>query len=449
MQTISPLLTDFYQLTMMQAYYDHGMEDEAVFEFFVRKLPSERKFFVASGLEQVVEYLETVHFSEADIDFLRRDGRFNENFLNRIRDFEFSGSVDAMAEGTLFFTDEPILRITAPLPVAQLVETRIINILQFQTLIASKAIRMKQIMPESTLIDYGLRRAHGAEAGLLAARASYIAGFTGTATVAAGMTFSIPVYGTMAHSFIQAHLSERKAFSDFAVSHPDNTVLLLDTYDTIRGAHKAVDLARDLANRNIKIKGVRLDSGDMIKLSRQVRKILDDGGLHDVAIFASGNLDEYALQRFRDEAAAVDGFGIGTKMTTSADVPYLDCAYKLVEYAGQGRRKLAQNKSTWAGRKQVFRNYGDDGTMTGDTMCLAHELHSGEKLIKPVMQQGKRVSQLPTLDETRTYVLKQLGTVPEGLQPDSEEDYYYPVQQSEELVSYCDEVSKVMTRNHD
>lgn len=449
MQTVSTLLTDFYQLTMMQAYYDHGLEDEAVFEFFVRKLPAERKFFVACGLEQVIEYLENVRFSDADIDFLRRDGRFNDNFLNRIKDFRFTGSVHAMPEGTIFFTDEPIIRVAAPLPVAQLVETRIINILQFQSMVASKAVRMKQIMPEKMLVDYGLRRSHGAEAGILAARASYLAGFTGTATVAAGMEFSIPVYGTMAHSFIQSHLSERKAFTDFAVSHPDNTVLLLDTYDTIQAAHKVVDLAKDFAKKNIKIKGVRLDSGDMIELSKQVRKILDDGGLHDVSIFASGNLDEYALRRYRDEDAAVDGFGIGTKMNTSADAPYMDCAYKLVEYAGQGRRKLSLNKATWAGRKQVFRRFTDDGTMNGDTMCLEHEQPPGEKLIQPVMAQGKRISELPTLDESRSYLLAQLKTIPKALLPDSADEYRYPVQQSEELIAYCEEVSRLMTKNHD
>jgi len=449
MQTVSPLLTDFYQLTMMQAYYDHGMEDEAVFEFFVRKLPAQRKFFVACGLEQVIEYLETVRFSEADIEFLRRDGRFNENFLQRIAEFRFTGSVHAMPEGTLFFTDEPIIRVTAPLPIAQLVETRIINILQFQSMIASKAVRMKQIMPEKMLIDYGLRRSHGAEAGLLAARASYIAGFTGTATVSAGLEFSIPVYGTMAHSFIQSHLSERRAFTDFAHSHPNNTVLLLDTYDTIQATHKVVELAREFASHNIKIKGVRLDSGDMVELSKQVRQILDDGGLNEVAIFASGNLDEYELQRYRDEEAAVDGFGIGTKMNTSADAPYMDCAYKLVEYAGQGRRKLAQNKSTWAGRKQVFRSYDKDGTMAGDVMGLEHEHHPGEQLIKPVMAHGRRLGQLPTLDQTRTYLLEQLKTIPPHLLPDAREEFRYPVRQSAELVTYSDEVAQVMTRNHD
>lgn len=448
MQTVSPLLTDFYQLTMMQAYYDHGMEDEAVFEFFVRKLPAERKFFVACGLEQVLEYLETVRFDDADIDFLRRDGRFNENFLRRIKEFRFTGAVDAMPEGTIFFTDEPILRITAPLPIAQLVETRIINILQFQTMIASKAVRMKQIMPDSTLIDYGLRRSHGAEAGVLAARASYIAGFTGTATVIAGQQFGIPVYGTMAHSFIQSHHSERQAFADFAVSHPANTVLLLDTYDTIGATHKVVELAGELAEKNIQIRGVRLDSGDMIELSKQVRQILDDAGLTKIAIFASGNLDEYALQRFRDEQAAVDGFGIGTKMNTSADAPYLDCAYKLVEYAGEGRRKLAQNKVTWAGRKQVFRSFTEDGTMSGDIMCLAHEQHPGEPLVKPVMKAGTRLSPMPTLDETRTYLLEQLKTIPHTLLPDSAEVYEYPVRQSQELIDYCEKVARVMTRNH-
>lgn len=442
---LSPLLTDLYQLTMMQAYYDNNMHEEAVFELFFRKLPAQRNFLVACGLQQVLEYLETLRFSDDDIEFLRQDGRFHDKFLDSLSDFRFTGSVQAMPEGTLFFPDEPIIRVAAPMLQAQLVETRIINILQFQTMIASKAVRMKRVMPDKFLVDYGLRRSHGAEAGLMAARASYIAGFDGTATVLAGKLFGIPIYGTMAHSFVQAHESEHAAFMHFATSHPNNTIILIDTYDTERGAAKVVELAPELKKRNIHIRGVRLDSGDMISLSRQVRRILDEGGLEDVLIFASGNLDEYSLENFRRENAPVDGFGIGTKMTTSADVPYYDCAYKLVEYDGLGRRKFSKGKATWPGRKQVFRHYSADTTMSGDTLALEHEKNSGVPIIQQYMENGVRTGQLPPLTETREYLQKQLLTLPPLL--DSSE-WKYPVDPSAELKTYAEDVSERMIRNN-
>lgn len=435
----SPLLTDLYQLTMMQAYHDNGMQDEAVFEFFFRKLPSERSFLVACGLQQVIEYLETLKFEQEDIDFLKKDGRFHDHFLDSLVDLKFTGSVHALPEGTVFFADEPVIRITAPLPVAQLVETRIINILQFQTMIASKAARMKLLLPDKLLVDYGLRRSHGAEAGVMAARASYIAGFEGTATVLAGKLYGIPLYGTMAHAFIQAHDSENSAFQHFATSHPENTVILLDTFDTEQAAKKVVKLAAQLQKENIHIKGVRLDSGDMVALSRTVRQILDAGGLQEVKIFASGNLDEYSLEIFKTENAPVDGFGIGSKMTTSADLPYFDCAYKLVEYGGVGRRKLSTNKITWPGRKQVFRQPDANSIMDEDILALSNESCPGVPLIQHYMQEGKRCNPLPTLCETRDYFLKQLTTLPSLKTA-------YTVTASQNLREYAEDVAERMKK---
>lgn len=440
---LSPLLTDLYQLTMMQAYFDNDMHDEAVFEMFFRRLPKQREFLVACGLAQVIEYLTELHFTAEDIDFLRKDGRFHERFLNYLADLRFTGAVHAMAEGTIFFADEPIIRITAPLPLAQLVETRIINILQFQTMIASKAVRMKQVMPDKLLVDYGLRRAHGAEAGIMAARASYIAGFTGTATVLAGQLFGIPLFGTMAHSFIQAHDSEREAFLHFATSHPANSIFLLDTYNTEHAAQRLVDLAPELTARNIAIRGVRLDSGDMVELSRKVRKILDDGGLHDTLIFASGDLDEYSLARYAEEKAPVDGFGVGTRMTTSADVPFMNCAYKLVEYGGVGRRKLAEGKSTWPGRKQIYRRFLADGTMAGDTMALDGEELAGNPLIHAYMHEGRQAALLPPLAATRDYLLDQLATLPSSVRPGPDR---YPVTISPQLQQLAETVRERMLR---
>ena len=441
----SPLLTDLYQLTMMQAYYDHEMQEEAVFELFFRKLPKERDFLVACGLQQVLEYLEILRFSDDDIEFLRQDGRFHDRFLSSLSEFRFTGSVHAMAEGTVFFPDEPVIRITAPLPQAQLVETRIINILQFQTMIASKAVRMRRLLPEKILVDYGLRRSHGAEAGLMAARASYVAGFDGTATVLAGRLFGIPLYGTMAHSFIQAHESEHEAFLHFADSHPENTTILLDTYDTEAAAKKVVALSGELREKGMHIRGVRLDSGDMIELSRRVRSILDAGGLEEVKIFASGNLDEYSLEAFHRENAPVDGFGVGSRLTTSADVPYFDCAYKLVEYKGLGRRKLSKGKATWPGRKQVFRHFSAENIMSGDLLALAQEEDSGTPLIQRHMVDGVRPKPLPTLGETRGFLQRQLASLPPFL-PDMQRPY--PVEPSTQLQFYAEEVSERMIQKN-
>ena len=369
----SALLTDLYQLTMLQAYRQHGLEDTAVFEFFIRKLPEQRGFLMAAGLEQVLQYLEELHFTAAELQWLESTGKFSHDFLDYLKDLRFRGEVHAMAEGTLFFSDEPILRVTAPLPQAQLVESRLINLLHFQTMIASKAARCVLAAPDKLLVDFGFRRAHGAEAGVLAARAAYLAGFAGSATVAAGPLFGIPTYGTMAHSFVQAHDDETTAFAHFAAANPDAVVLLIDTYDTEAAAHKVAALAPQLRRRGITVKGVRIDSGDLAEHARRVRRILDQNGLHDVTIFASSSIDEYLLKEYTEECVPIDGYGIGTHLDTSADAPYLDCAYKLQEYAGRPRRKRSEGKSTWPGRKQVYRRYGDDGIMLNDVVTVVDD----------------------------------------------------------------------------
>ena len=439
MKRISSLLTDFYQLTMLQGYVEQSMDDIAVFEFFVRKLPRERNFFMAAGLAQVIDYLETIAFARDDLDYLAEDDRFHPDFLRYLSNFRFTGDVHAVAEGTLFFPDEPIIRITAPIFQAQLVETRVINILQFQTMIASKAARMTLAAPEKQLVDFGLRRAHGAEAGLFAARASYLAGFNGTSTVLAGKMYGIPVFGTMAHSFIQAHDSETLAFEHFAESQPDNVVLLIDTYDTEKGADKVVALAPRLAEKGIIIKGVRLDSGDMILHAKKVRRILDQGGLTDVHILTSGNLDEYKLAEFWQADAPIDGFGVGTRMTTSADAPYLDCAYKLVEYAGIARRKRSEGKATWPGRKQVFRSFDPHGKMCGDILTLASDELTGTPLVQHVMKRGKRISEQPDVKKSREYAFSQLAGLPDYLiQLDESEKY--PVEISRPLAELAQKV---------
>ena len=406
------LLTDLYQLNMMQAYLDAGMTETAVFEFFVRKLPENRGFLVAAGLEQALDFLEMARFTEDELAWLKDSGRFRAGMLDYLARLRFSGDVDAVAEGTVFFPDEPILRVAAPLPVAQLVETRLINLLHFQTVIASKAARMVLVAPGKQLVDFGLRRAHGAEAGLLAARASYLAGFAGSATTPAQRRYGVPIFGTMAHSFIQAHDSEEEAFENFARSRPDSVILLIDTYDTEAGAEKVVRLAPKLAADGIEIRGVRLDSGDLADHARKVRKILDAGGLGGAMIFASGGIDEDKLLEFAHGGAPIDGYGIGTALTTSSDVAALDCAYKLQEYAGKPKRKRSEGKATWPGRKQVWRRFGADGVMEGDVLTIEGDEQSGEALIRPVMRGGRRIAPLPPLEETRAHCADQLTRLP-------------------------------------
>jgi nicotinate phosphoribosyltransferase len=416
-----------------------------VFEFFVRKLPARRGFLVAAGLEQALDYLEALCFSPEDLDWLEKSGRFGKDLLAYLAELRFTGDVHAMPEGTVFFANEPILRVTAPLPQAQLVETRLINVVHFQSLIAAKAARMALAAPGKLLVDFGLRRAHGADAGLMAARASYIAGFAGTATMLAGKLFAIPIYGTMAHSFVQAWDDEAEAFAAFARSRPENLILLIDTYDTEAAAHKVVTLAPRLQAAGIKVRGVRLDSGDLVALSKSVRRILDAGGLGDVTIFASGGLDEDELARMAAEHAPIDGFGIGTSLTTSSDVPALDCAYKLQEYAGLPRRKRSAGKATWPGRKQVWRRYGPDGRMSGDTLSVEDDRQPGEPLIEPVMRNGRRLGARPTLAEIRERTAHSLERLPEPLRR-LEPGASYPVQVTERLVQLAAEVDERLAR---
>ncbi len=435
------LNTDFYQLTMMQVYFDQDMNDIAVFEFYVRELPPGRGFLLAAGLEQVLDYLENLRFASQDLQWMRDSGFFSNNFVDSLAEFRFTGDVHAMPEGSVFFPNEPILRITAPLPQAQLVETRIINILQFQVMIASKAARIVLSAPGKNLIDFGLRRAHGAEAGLFAARASYIAGFTGTATVSAGALWDIPLFGTMAHSFIQAHDDETQAFENFAHSHPDNVIFLLDTYDNENAAHKIVDLAPRLKQEGINIRGVRLDSGDLQNHARKVRKILNTGGLDKIMIFASGDLDEIKVRDFESCKAPIDGYGIGTRLATSADAPMLNCAYKLQEYAGIPRRKLSEGKSTLPGRKQVFRNFSTDHKMMGDILALDKEDLEGKPLLESFMLRGERCRPQASLREIRERANQELKHLPEPLRS-LKKDSFYPVEISDSLNKLAQSLAK-------
>jgi nicotinate phosphoribosyltransferase len=438
---MTALLTDLYQLNMLQAYLEHGETKPAVFEFFVRRLPATRGFLLAAGLESALDYLENLRFSPDDLAWLKQSGRFGDNLIDWLAAFRFAGDVYAMPEGTVFFADEPILRVVAPIPQGQLVETMLVNLLHFQTLIASKAARMVLAAPGKVLVDFGLRSAHGGEAGLLAARAAYLAGFAGTATVEADKRYGIPIFGTMAHSFIQAHDDEAVGFERFARARPNSVIFLIDSYDTEAAARKVVALAPRLRAAGITIRGVRIDSGDLAGLARNVRRILDEGGLKDVTIFVSGGVDEYALMKFSASGAPIDGFGIGASLMASPDAPTLDCAYKLQEYAGLPRRKRSVGKETWPGRKQVWRRMGADGRMIGDSLSVETDNHPGDKLIELVMQNGRRLAK-PTLADIRAHAAKSLEALPEPLC--RLEPATYPVEVGEPLKRLAAEFDRRM-----
>ncbi|ATE58966.1 nicotinate phosphoribosyltransferase [Thauera sinica] len=433
----SALLTDLYELTMLQAYFDEDMHDTAVFELFVRVLPSRRRFLMLSGIEQVLDYLENLHFTAGELDWLHGTGRFRPAFLDSLRAFRFRGDVHAMREGTVFFGNEPVLRIEAPIGEAQFVESRLINLVNFCSLIATKAARCVLAAPDSLLVDFGLRRAHAGEAGLLAARACYLAGFAGSATVLAGQRFGIPVFGTMAHSYIEAHDLESEAFERFSSSQPDNVTLLIDTYDTEAAAAKVVALAPALKARGVNLASVRLDSGDLAEHARKVRALLDAGGLPDVRIFASGNLDEHRIAVLRAAGAPIDGFGIGTQLTTSADAPALDSAYKLQAYAGRARRKRSEGKESWPGAKQVWRSVDAEGRPQRDLIALADEPAppGGFPLLQPVMRGGRRLAPPEPLAGLRAHAAAELARLPAPLREPgpAAEAPPYPVEVSDGL----------------
>ena len=407
---MSAMLLDTYELTMVESYLRRGMNETATFELFARKLSPHRNYLVAAGLEQALAFLENFHFSAQEIEWLRRSKRFDQTFLDRLAALRFTGQVNAAAEGTVLFGHEPIIQVTAALPEAQLVESRLLNLVHFQTLVASKASRSITAANGRPLIDFGLRRAHGAEAGVLAARAAYLVGFAGTSNVLAGARHGIPIFGTMAHSFVQAHDDEALAFEHFALDHPDNVVLLLDTYDTEAGARKVVDLFRRLGARAPRIRAVRIDSGDLAEHARRVRVILDEGGLRDVQIMASSGLDEAAITN-SSARGTIDTFAPGTALVTSSDAPHLDCAYKLVEYAGRPRYKRSEGKVLWPGAKQVYRTLGPDGFIEQDRLTLAKETSAGEPLLIPVMRGGRRLHPPPSLETIRRHAAAQRATL--------------------------------------
>lgn len=402
------LLTDLYELTMAQVYFEKNINGTAVFNFFIRPTKN-RNYFLNAGLELLIDYLLNIRFSEEDIYFLKSTGKFTEGFLDYLRNFKFTGNLYAVEEGEIVFANEPIVQVEAPIIQAQIIETFLINTLQISILVATKALRCYSVAKNALLVDFGLRRAHGTDAGMIAARSSYIGGFAGTSNLLAGKVFGIPTYGTMAHSFIMAHQTEEEAFKNFAEVYPENTIFLVDTYDTINGVKNAIKVANKLG---IRIKGIRIDSGDLYILSREARRILDENGFKDAIILASGGINEYKIKELMEKNAPIDGFGVGTELDTSSDLPYLDCAYKLVEYNDRPVIKLSRKKITVPYKKQIYRLYRNNRIFK-DIIAHYDEQIEGVKLLKLYIENGNLVRRLPSLKEIRELSLINFQKLPE------------------------------------
>ena len=424
------LLTDLYQLTMAACYFDQGMDQEATFSLFIREYPPNRGYFVAAGLEEALNYLSTLKFGEDDLAYLESTGLFPPRFLDFLKGLRFTGEVYALPEGSIFFKDEPLLEVSAPIIEAQLVETFLLNAVSLQTLIATKASRCIHAAQGRPVIDFSLRRTQGTDAGLKVARTSYLVGFAGTSNVLAGKLYGIPIFGTMAHSYITSFEDEIDAFLVFAKNFPKITTLLIDTYDNYVGARKAAQVAKEMEARGERLRGVRLDSGDIATISKGVRQILTAEGVDYAKILASGGLDEYKITKVLAAGGDVDFLAVGTKMGVSADAPYFDIAYKLVKYAGRPIMKLSTGKVTLVDKKQVFRFFDDAGRMARDVIALREEtVPEGRPLLEKVMEHGRIINPLPSLKESREYFASQFALLPAEYKA-IEKPAVYPVQLS-------------------
>lgn len=426
------LLTDLYQLTMAQAYFRERRMGSSTFSLFIRSYPPNRGYFVAAGLQDVLDYLEGFSFDSAAIDFLAGQKLFTDDFLNYLSRLHFTGQVWAMPEGRIFFAEEPVIELTAPIIEAQIAETFIINQIHLQTLIASKAARCVFGAEGRAVVDFALRRTHGSDAGMKVARASYLAGFAGTSNVMAGQRYGIPLVGTMAHSFVSSFEREIDAFRAYVRSFPGNAILLIDTYDTIEGARNAIRVAKEMAGRGEKLLGVRIDSGDMTAAAIEVRRILDEANLHEVKIIGSGGLDEFALADLAAANTPYDSYGVGTKMGTSGDAPWVDMAYKLVEYQSRPVLKLSPGKASCPGKKQVFRQRDSNGKLTRDIIALRDERVSGEPLLKEVLRDGRRVAADPSWAELRDIFAADWAALPDAVKA-LRKPSRFPVESSRQL----------------
>jgi nicotinate phosphoribosyltransferase len=425
------LFTDFYELTMARAYQAQGMDQTAVFEVFFRRMPEKRNFILAAGLADVLDYLESWRFTESDLAYLAGLGQFPDDFLHHLAGLRFKGDVYAVPEGTVVFPNEPLVQIVAPISQAQILETFVLNQVNFQSVVASKAARLILAAQGRTVVDFGSRRAHGLDGAVKAARASYLAGAAGTSNVQAAKLYGMPAMGTMAHSYVQAHGNETQAFANFIQVFPETT-LLVDTYDTMRGVAEVIDLAKRLGPA-FKARGIRLDSGDMADLAKRSRNLLDAAGLNQMSIFASSELDEFKVRALLEAGAPIDGFGVGTSLVVSSDAPSLDMVYKLVDYAGVGRAKLCSSKAMYPGRKQV-RRFSASGVLSHDVVCRHNEELGGEVLLEPVMSQGQRTpAGKVSLNSSRERAAFELARLPQHLRCLETSPRPYPVKHSPAL----------------
>ncbi|MGD8534378.1 MAG: nicotinate phosphoribosyltransferase [Candidatus Aminicenantes bacterium] len=430
----SALFTDLYELTMAASFFENQMFEPATFSLFIRDYPPARRYFVSAGLADVLEYLENLRFTPEELEYLEKTGLFKPAFLSSLEKFRFRGDVYAIPEGRLFFVNEPLLEVTASLIEAQIIETFVINATHLQVMIATKASRCVHAAWPRNLMDFSLRRTHGTDAGMKVARASAIGGFVGTSNVLAGKTYGIPVFGTMAHSFIQSFENEMDAFRAFARTFPENAVLLVDTYDTLSGTRIAAQVGQEMIKDGKKLKGVRLDSGDIARLSQSTRQILQKAGHKEATIFASGAFDEYKIQDVLSRGGDVDSFGVGTKMGVSADAPYFDMAYKLVQYSGRPVLKLSSGKETLASEKQVFRFKTSKDELRKDIIGLRDDdFNEGEPLLKKVMRKGKTTVKRLPLTHIRERFLDEFFHLDEKYKTIEESEVEYPVELSPRL----------------
>ncbi len=433
-ETIGPLFTDLYQLTMAAGYFENGMHAPATFSLFTRPHPK-RSYFVAAGLEEALTQLERFKFTADDLSYLESLSLFDRPFLDHLANLSFEGEAVALPEGTVFFGSEPIMEVTAPIIQAQLVETYLINVVGNATLIATKAARCIQAAAGRPVIDFALRRTQGISAGMTTARSSYLAGFAATSNVLAGKRYGLPVSGTMAHSYVTAFDNEPEAFRAYARRFPDNSVFLIDTYDTLQGARNAAAVALEMRQKGHALKGVRLDSGDMADLSRKVRRILDQAGLTEVNIFASSGFDEYQIETLLADGALIDAFGVGTKMGVSADAPYIDMVYKLVHFDARNIRKYSPGKVTLAGKKQLFRRKDKEGNFREDIIGKREEhIQNADPLLLKVMENGRSIVPSESLETIRDRCRRQLKSLPADFKK-TEIATDYPVSISTELAA--------------
>ena len=430
------LFVDLYELTMAQSYFDQNMSSNATFSLVTRKSEINRSYFVSAGISDVLRYLQDFSFSQVAVDYLRSTGLFKDNFLQYLGSLRFTGDVRGIPEGRLYFQDEPLLEITAPIIEAQLIETMVINQMNVQSMIATKAARCYLAAGETGLIDFSMRRAHGTDAGMKAARCSYMVGFQATSNVLAGILYGIPLAGTMAHSFVASFESEIEAFRAYVTAFPVDSVLLIDTYDTISATDKAIEVAIEMEKKGQFLKGVRIDSGDILYLSGKVRRLLDDSNLGYVKIIASGGLDENIIEALVKAGAPIDMFGVGTQMATSGDTPWLEMAYKIVNYAGRPILKLSPGKISLPEEKQVFRMRNMDGTFNRDVISLVDESPpsgNSEALLDTFMRAGSVVRQIPLLEDARNNFQEDIESL-EGRFKLLSSPSEYPVELSDKLL---------------